>query len=73
MKKRRGLGVAPYCLPDSSISISDKVTHGQMQEELDRLRAAITYLANCLGSNVLGQQDAKYLSDKLIPPSERLT
>jgi hypothetical protein len=56
MKKRKGLGVAPYCLPEPSLA--DPVTHSELQAELRRLRAAITLLASRLG-NELGTNDAR--------------
>lgn len=70
-KKRKGLGVAPYCLPDSSLA--DPVTHAELQEELTRLRAAVTLLANCCGAHIIGQHDAKRLMELLAPPYERGT
>ena len=54
--KRKGLGVAPFCIPEKSLS--DKVTHGELQGELNRLREAIMLLASRLG-NELGTDDAR--------------
>ena len=52
-------------------SLADSVTHGEMEAELRRLRAAITLLASRLG-NELGTTDAGRLLDLLAPPHERL-
>ncbi len=72
MRRRKGLGIAPFCLPDmADISLSDKVTHGQMQEELQRLRAAITIVASRIGHD-LGTIDARRVVELLAPPHERI-
>lgn len=51
--------------------MSDKVTHAEMESELQRLRAAITLLASRVDSS-LGDGDARRLLDLLAPPHERM-
>lgn len=69
MRKRKGLGVAPFCLPDGP-SLADRVTHGEMQAELNHLRSAIALLASRLG-NELGSHDAERILALVAPPHER--
>lgn len=68
MRKRKGLGVAPFCLPEPSLS--DSVTHQELQDELARLRAAISLLASRLG-NELGTADARRILELTAAPWER--
>jgi hypothetical protein len=70
VKKRLGLGVAPFCLPSNEPSMSDKVTYGEMLAELDLLRAAITLLTSRL-VNELGTDDARRIMEYVRPPHER--
>lgn len=69
MRKRKGLGVAPYCLPEPSLA--DHVTHAEMQDELARLRAAVTLLASHLAPQ-LGALESRRLLLLLAPPHERV-
>lgn len=69
-QKRKGLGVAPFCLPESSLA--DPVTHAEFNEELQRLRSAVTLLANIVGPNIIGSTDAKRLLELLAPPWDRV-
>jgi hypothetical protein len=71
MRKRLGLGVAPFCVVDQTPTLADKVTHGDMQKELDRLRAAVTLLATCCGAHVIDSESGKRLLKLLAPPHER--
>lgn len=52
-------------------SMADPVTHAELQEELNRLRSAVRYLANCCGAHIIGSQDARRLIELLAPPHER--
>ena len=49
----------------------DKVTHEELQEELQRLRAAVSLLANCCGAHIVSQADAQQLQALLAPPGDR--
>lgn len=69
MRKRKGLGIAPFCIPDGP-SMSDPVTHREMQAELDRLRQAIVAIASRLG-HTLGAGDLRYVGEMCTPPGER--
>jgi hypothetical protein len=69
-KSRKGLGVAPYCLPEKALA--DPVDHGELQAELQRLRAAIGLLANCMGAHIISQESARRLNELLQPPYERV-
>lgn len=68
MSTRKGLGVAPYCLPDKSIT--DSVSHDELQRELRRLRVAIMRLA--ARSHDISDEDAKLINECLKEPSERV-
>jgi len=52
-------------------ALADAVTFADLEVELAQLRAAIRYLANCVGANVIGQADARRLMELLAPPHER--
>ena len=65
---RRGLGVAPYCLPEKSLA--DNVTYAAMYEELARLREAVALLANCLGAHVIDHESARRLTELLSVSGE---
>lgn len=69
-RKRLGLGVAPYCLP-AGPAMTDKVTHREMQDELNRLRSAVALLANAVGAHVISQQTGAVLMGLLKRPEER--
>lgn len=68
-RKRKGLGLAPFCIPEDK-AIGDTVTHAEMQAELGYLRAAIILLGNRLGHD-LGTVDARRLWELVQPPHER--
>lgn len=51
-------------------SISDNVTHAEMQSELARLREAVSILTTRLG-NELGDNDARRILELLAPPEAR--
>jgi hypothetical protein len=52
-------------------SMADPVTHQELQEELTRLRAAVTLLASCMGAHHIDQESGKRLMALLAPPYER--
>ena len=56
---------------DAEPVLADPVTHQELQEELGRLRAAVTLLANCVGAHIISQDSARRLIDLLLPPHER--
>jgi hypothetical protein len=45
--------------------MSDPVDYYAMDEELQRLRAAITLLANCCGAHIISQDSARRLMELL--------
>lgn len=65
--KRKGLGVAPYCLPEKSLA--DPVSHDELQRELRLLRVAIMRLA--ARSHDLSTEDGQLIVDCLKEPHER--
>lgn len=48
-------------------SLADPVTHGELQEELARLREAIALISNCVGAHVISLEDARRLMALLYP------
>lgn len=52
-------------------SVVDPVTHGDLQDELQRLREAIFLLTNRLGPNLIDRASARRLTELLAPPWER--
>lgn len=52
-------------------SIVDSVTHAEMQDELERLRSAIILLANCVGANIISQDNARRIVELLKSPNFR--
>jgi hypothetical protein len=50
---------------------ADNVDHGELQEELDRLREAISLVANCVGTHIISQESGDKLVKLLAPPDER--
>lgn len=67
-RKYKGLGVGGFCLPEKSIR--DHVTQEEMQQELSRLRAAITILANRL-FHQLGSEDTRTIGELVARPEDR--
>ena len=55
----------------SDPSMADPVTHADLQDEIQRLRAAITLLANCMGAHLIDKATARRLMTLLTPPHER--
>lgn len=66
-RKYKGLGVGGFCIPEKSIN--DNVTHREMQDELNRLREAISILL--IRSHDVGQESAIRIFDLLKRPEER--
>lgn len=69
VSKRKGLGIAPYCLPEKSVS--DNVTHAEMQAELARLRAAVVVILDSRLGKELPTIDLRRILDLVAPPQER--
>lgn len=70
MRKRKGLGVAPFCIPEGP-AMTDKVTHREMQDELNLLRSAVAALANALGGNLINANTIAHLNEVLKRPEDR--
>lgn len=66
-RRYKGLGVGGFCIPEPALS--DKVTHRELQDELNRIREAVITMV--VRSHDLGVEDRKHIASLLERPEDR--